>query len=129
MALLMRDQRYEMVFQLYSQAMAQARELEECQRTFQDHYREFVAQGSAYAAYAGPVMECYYERLRRFDRKASRAAVVELFQTLADSGSGRPLGSGWYRSWRARFPLPVLPGRTSTLSRQLTPTSTGWAGP
>lgn len=105
MALLMRDQRYEMVFQLYSQAMAQARELEECQRTFQDHYREFVAQGSAYAAYAGPVMECYYERLRRFDRKASRAAVVELFQTLADSGSGAPFGERLVQELACEIPF------------------------
>lgn len=105
MALLMREQRYEMVFQLYSQAMAQARELEECQRTFQDHYREFVAQGSAYAAYAGPVMECYYERLRRFDRKASRAAVVELFQTLADSGSGAPFGERLVQELACEIPF------------------------
>ena len=105
MALLMREQRYEMVFQLYSQAMAQARELEECQRTFQDHYREFVAQGSAYAAYAGPVMECYYERLRRFDRKASRAAWWNCFRHWRTLGSGAPFGERLVQELACEIPF------------------------
>lgn len=99
-------QRYSQVYMLYTLALSNASNPEQCKAIYEKHCHAFVAKQPAYASqYYGKVLDTYYHCLTHFDSNATYDLKSDLFNLLASQKIDAPFSDELVQELTKPIPL------------------------
>lgn len=112
--------RYDLIYLLYSLAVSQAAEAQDCRKIFMEHRRSLVERDAAYAGeYRTKILETYYQSLARFDNPEAQEARAELCGLLTAGNTDVPFADELIEEVLQSVPLDQPSDRDRQLVRNI----------